>query len=78
MALDDAVLAKMVTVDRPQVSRAEAEILARMVQTPEEIAEALWRYAAIGWLRGQRYERACRLPEPRPRSWIGRLLARRA
>jgi len=44
----------------PLLVLSEREIgrIARAVQTPEEIAHALWDYAWIGWQRGQRFERA--------------------
>ena len=44
----------------PLLVLSEREIgrIASAVQTPEEIARALWDYAWIGWQRGQRFERA--------------------
>lgn len=58
MALENAVFAQMTAAPDLAVFREDAERIARMVQRPDEMVEALWRYASIGWLRGQRFERA--------------------
>jgi len=54
----------------PLLVLSEREIgqIAHAVQTPEEIARALWDYAFLCWQRGQRFERA-RAADAAPRWW---------
>ena len=73
MALDNAVFAQMTDAETAVVSRHEAEQIAQGVHTPEEMVEALWRYASIGWLRGQRFERA-RIADASVQTWGVRVL----
>ena len=40
------------------LSAGEIGRIASAVQTPEEIARALWDYAFLCWQRGQRFEQA--------------------
>ena len=40
------------------LSEGEIDRIAHVVQTPEEIASALWDYAFLCWRRGQRFEQA--------------------
>jgi len=40
------------------LSEGEIDRIAHVVQTPEEIASALWDYAFLCWQRGQRFEQA--------------------
>ena len=40
------------------LSEGEIDRIAQAVQTPDEIACALWDYAFLCWQRGQRFERS--------------------
>ena len=40
------------------LSVGEVDRIAHSIQTPEEIARALWDYAFLCWQRGQRFEQA--------------------
>ena len=40
------------------LSAGGVDRIAQAVQTPEELARALWDYAFVCWQRGQRFERA--------------------
>jgi len=59
----------------PLLVLSEREIgqIASSVQTPEELARALWDYAFLCWQRGQRFERA-RAADAAARPWRLRVL----
>ena len=50
------------------LSASEVDRIAHSVQTPDEIARALWDYAFVCWRRGQRFERA-HAADAAPRWW---------
>ena len=73
MIPDDGVIARMGASPLLVLSDGEVKQIAQMVQTPEEIATALWDYAWISWQRGQRFERSC-AGDRETRWWGNRVL----
>lgn len=57
MALDAAVFRPMRESPLLVLSDREIERLAQHIQTPDDLARALWEYGAIVWHRGRRLER---------------------
>ena len=73
MGLDQDVFYQMSESPLLVLSETETKRIAQMVQTPEEIENALWDYAWVAWQRGQRFERSC-AGDRETRWWGNRVL----